>query len=287
MDPSAVRLADIEQIANLLGRRAVRRYEQPATAAVPHGRGRGKRVPRPSLATSLRDIDKAVDLIHWLMEAPDWPREVRAVRKARGQSVGERRDVSRRTVERLCLLGSAYKRKAWVSSDPQAALKQMTKAYHDAYELSKNLKRPNLYALLNAATGDLLVAWASEGGRLPKRRAAEEAVMRRLETAKELLSRTRTDENQYWTKVHDADVRLIEALLKNMLNKNSLEALLDEYGEARKLANRRTFASALDQLAFLRAMATKLGRRSAVPALEQLYSRLQPGKPAGLQPAMA
>jgi hypothetical protein len=40
------------------------------------------------------------------------------------------------------------------------------------------------------------------------------------------------------------------------------------------LANRRTFASVLDQLAFLQAMAVKLGRKSAALGLEELRNSL-------------
>ena len=231
---------------------------------------------RPSLAKSLRDIDKAIDLIQWLIKAPDWQWELRAGRKVRGQPRHNDSDVSGQTVERLCLLGSAYKRKAWVSPNPKAALGQMSRAYHQAYALSKSLKKSNLYPLLNAVAGDLLVAWASERGRLPKGGPTE--VISGLETAKELLSRTRTGENRYWIKVHDSDVRLIEALSKNKLDKSALDALADDYAEARKLANRRTFSSVLDELRFLQVMADKLGRKQAAQGLEALFKQLRPKK---------
>jgi hypothetical protein len=276
VDPSAVGFADIEQIANLLSRRAVRRYEHPAAAAM---------IP-PVLAKPLQDIDKAIELIQWLIKAPDWPRERRAGRKVDEQSPDkpqhERRDVSGRTVERLCLLGSAYKRKAWVSPDPKAALEKMSEAYHDAYALSESLKKPDPYPLLNAAAAELLVGWAAERGRPPESRPTGKAVTVGLETAKAMLVRSRTDQNRYWINIHDADVRLIEALSKNNLEKRVLSALADDYAEARKLGNRRTFSSVLDQLRFLRAMADKLGREQAAQGLETLLKQLRlkgPGRP--------
>ncbi|HJR77188.1 MAG TPA: CHAT domain-containing protein [Nitrospiraceae bacterium] len=282
VDPSAVGMVDIEQIANLLSRRAVLRYESPAAiagmprkAGVPRNeqaRRRGRSVGAPSF----RDIDKAIDLINWLMERPDWLRERHVGGKADEPPGRQQRDTSGRTVERLCLLGSAYKRMAWVSPRATMALKQMSKSYHEAYELSIRRAKPDLYPLLNATAADMILAWAAtRGGDRSRRRAGAEPPIETLNKAREAVSEAAAVANRFWTKVYHADLRLLEALVQNKLDRNALGALADEYAEARKLANRRTFASVLDHLAFLRAMAAKLGSMSAAQGLEDLRKRLE------------
>jgi hypothetical protein len=71
LDPSAIGLVDVEQLANLLGRRAVRRYEQSAAAPVPQTKERDNQRRQPPYNPSV-DIDKAIGLIQWLMQAPGW-----------------------------------------------------------------------------------------------------------------------------------------------------------------------------------------------------------------------
>ncbi|HEX2056105.1 MAG TPA: CHAT domain-containing protein, partial [Nitrospiraceae bacterium] len=278
-DPSGVGLADIEQIANLLSRRAVRRYELSLTAPA-----------RRSSSDVGRDIDRAIDLIQWLIKAPHWRQRLPADRKAPNRRDQEDHELSGKTVERLSLLGSAFKRKAWVSSDPRRALRDMSRVYHEAYDLSVKQDRTDPYPLLNAAAADMIMTWASGGrgrrsGR-PRRTGRPgriDSALTSLKQAREALSGTGMDHNRFWIKVYDADLRLLEALAADKLDQNFLRTLTDEYVEARKLANRRTFSSVLDQLHFLQAMAAKLCRKPVAQRLDEIVKRLQSDRAADPQ----
>jgi hypothetical protein len=269
LDPSAIGLVDVEQLANLLGRRAVRRYEESAMAPVSQSKKRdNQRQQRPY--NPVADIDKAIDLIQWLMQAPGW----------RQDDDRKDREIAGKTVEWLSLLGSAYKRRAWVSPNPRTALRQMSEAYGQAYKLSVSRNKPDLYPLLNWIAAGMVLNWEPVGR---GRRAKAEPDTMNLQKGKELLSRLGNEGDPFWNKVIETDYRLIEALLDSKkVEKKTFDLLADEYAEARKLANRRKFASVLDQLKFLRAMAAKFDRKAIAQALDGLSERLQAKKPEGV-----
>jgi hypothetical protein len=79
----------------------------------------------------------------------------------------------------------------------------------------------------------------------------------------------------FWSEVNQADFRLIEMLRAGNADKTTLDGLAGQYAEARKLGNRRKFASVLDQIRFLEAMAGKLGRQTIMRLLADLTRRLE------------
>jgi tetratricopeptide (TPR) repeat protein len=283
VEPSAVGFKDIEQLANLLGRRAVYRFEHRGQAAGLQGAGRGK-VPEGHALDLTTDIDEAIDLIKWLMDVPQGNKEQergsqKSPKKDGKKSEDEPETISGKTVERYSLLGSAYKRQAWISPDPKTALQKMSKAYQEAYKLSVDLKKPDLYPLLNWIVAEVILDWKpARRGKGAKIRAG----MANLKKAKELLSGPGVGDDPFWNAVNQTDYQLCEALLNNRLDKKTLDRLVEGYAEARRLGSRRKFASVLDQREFLVAMATKLKQNAIVQGLELLGKRLQSENQEGI-----
>jgi tetratricopeptide (TPR) repeat protein len=277
MDSPAVKLEDIEQLANLLGRRAVRRYEQPPHASVARGRARTKQ-PRKASYDPISDIDEAIGLLQWLIDAPQWRHE----RDSRRGETHERDQtpevISGASVGRLCLLGSAYKRRAWLNANARTALSDLrdaNQAYQKAYKLSVSQKKPDLYALQNSLVAEMILSWQPRlRGKRGRRRSKDTGEGITLAAAKELLSTSGAERTTFWNEINQTDFRLIEMLITGKVEKKTLDLLANQYVEVRRLANRRKFASVLDQLSFLEAMATKLGRRTIAQALAQLSRRL-------------
>ncbi len=282
VEPSAVGFKDIEQLANLLGRRAVHQSEHRGQANGAQGDGRRK-VVEEQTHDPLTDIEEAIGLIKWLMDVPPW--QIQGSKKQQGSKKSAKRgvkkledepEISSKTVERYSLLGSAYKRKAWISADPKMALQEMSKTYQEAYELSVELKKPDLYPLLNQIVAEVILGWK------PARRGKGSKVAAyttNLKKAKELLSGPGVGDDPFRNAVNQTDYQLIEALLDNKLDKKTLDRLAAGYAEARKLTNLRKFASVLDQREFLVAMATRLRQNPIALGLDQLGKRLQSEKP--------
>lgn len=269
VEPSAVGFKDVEQLANLLGRRAVYRSEYRGQATGVQGAGRRK-VPEEQTHDPMTDIEESIGLIKWLMDVPHDSKK--SAKRDVKRSEDEAGKVSGKTVERYSLLGSAYKRKAWISADPKTALQEMSKAYQEAYKLSVDLKKPDLYLLLNWILAEVILGWKPARRRRGSKVRAGTA---NLKKAKELLSGPGVGDDPFWNAVNQTDYQLSEALLDNRLDKKTLDRLVEGYAEARRLGSRRKFASVLDQREFLVAMATKLGQNAIVQGLGQLGKQLE------------
>jgi len=242
-DPAAVTLKDVEQLANLLGRSAVAKH-----AAEP---ARLKRLEKSKKATApgsgpMEDIDEAVRLIESLRKS------------------GE-------TVERYSLLGSAFKRKAWISRDPAPALRKMQEAYKDAWVLSKKAGQSNPYPQLNLLFAEVILSWGSD----KRRRLSTELCKSLKQLRADLVTRSR-QKDSFWDEVMLPDCELALALLEGPLSKQTQEKLTESYQEARKRASRREFASVLDQIEFLATMAARLGKKDIAKTLDQLGKLLEP-----------
>jgi hypothetical protein len=154
-------------------------------------------------------------------------------------------------------------------------LRTANQAYQQAYRLSVSRKKPDLYPLQNWLVADMVLSWQPRRrGERGRRHSKDTGEGITLAAAKELLSTSGAEGVTFWDEVNQTDFRLIELLIDGKLEKKTLDLLANQYMEARKLANRRKFASVLDQLRFLEAMATKLGRRTIAQALAHLSRRL-------------
>ena len=196
----------------------------------------------------------------------------------RGESA---REAPGKTVERLSLLGSADKRKAWISSNPGPALEQMKQAYEKASHLAERQKSSTLYPKLNQLFAEVVLGWDSKR----KRHRTKPEVRKDLERLKsELVEHNRTKDS-FWDEVMLYDGQLALALLGSSLRSQTMKVLVERYRDSRRRASRREFASVLDQFEFLETMAFKMGKKEIGGSLDQFGKVLEPLEKEDEKPA--
>jgi tetratricopeptide (TPR) repeat protein/pimeloyl-ACP methyl ester carboxylesterase len=237
-------LKDIEQLANFQAREAARRMKVEDPAAL------------------LPDIDQAIHLLEMVMGlAPGLGPQPSP---ASGPSPA-------RTGERLALLGSCHKRKAWISaSGREAALAQMARFYQNAFDLARDQGRFDAYPLLNWITAELCLAWQEGRPEAPPDIASDRR--QRLNRAREELDRVIQQEKNFWTVVMRVDAELLQAFYEGELSARQVGLLAEKYRDAALLGSEREFASVLDQIDFLTAMAGS--RKQVAKTLRSLRRRL-------------
>ena len=173
----------------------------------------------------------------------------------------------RETVERLSLLGSAWRRRAWVSRAPAAALEKMQHSYNEAYQLSQQQSRPDPYPLLNSVVAGLIMQWyPATRSSAPKRRELRQ----QLQAARSLLpeggvvSVAQEGEWDPWLVSMSIDRQLLSALIDG--NCNTLrEDFIARYRAFSRRASPREFASVLDNLEFLQTLAARAKSAESLP----------------------
>jgi hypothetical protein len=248
-EDAVITLRDIEQLANFEIRHAVERWESGE---------------KPEAVVT--DVDNGIRRLECIMAGfyPGKPAE--------SAGAAEPAANAGKTVERLSMLGSAWKRRAWISkSDRTQALGKMAGYYREAFTLGRQKGRFDPYPLLNWLTGELAQDWQKEA-REPK------SLQQRVPDFSALLARTRSElaaalsaASSFWTVVMQVDAQLVEALFAENLG-NASDLIAQNYLEARKLGSPREFDSALDQLDFLIAMAAS--NRPLAKALAGLRRKL-------------
>jgi tetratricopeptide (TPR) repeat protein len=195
----------------------------------------------------LAEIDKAIGHLEWLVAPPS----------------------GKETSERLSLFGSAYKRRAWIAGDLSAAVAavgKMTDRYSRACRLSEG-KDP--YPVLNLLFARLVDGWV---GGSPLVKAAD--MEAELGGARAELDGRLAQGPDFWAEASRIDCDLLAALGEDRLDSDAAESLASRYREARKLASRREFASVLDQIEFLAAMATMAKKTDLGQRLRKLLDRV-------------
>ena len=190
-------------------------------------------------------------------------------------TVGEGEETDRGvTVERLSLLGSAYKRKAWVSKadDREGPLGEMKEYYKKAFQLAENKGRFNAYPLLNWLTAEIVMAWQSRADR-PAEDNKEAKISEYIRRAESELKAALGKQREFWTEIMLADAALIETLAMGFPEKETIVEFAERYLETRKIGSPREFESTLDQIDFLAAMAES--RKPLAAALAQLRQLLK------------
>jgi hypothetical protein len=173
-------------------------------------------------------------------------------------------------VERLSLLGSAYKRRAWIGVEVPPSLERMQDAYGRALQLAQASRRSDPYPLLNQLFGQLVLDWHGIDASV----LTVEALQAQLEPVSAGLRARLATTKEFWDVVMLADIELLEALVAGTLQKRRA-AIADLYLEARKLASPREFGSVLDQIAFMAAM----GRRARPEVAAELEALAQAVRP--------
>jgi tetratricopeptide (TPR) repeat protein len=217
-DSGALRMKDLEQLANIRARAAAERFlhgdpDHPASEA--------------ERERALGLIDKSVRELERLIE------------------IGP-------TNERYALLGSVAKRWAGVAKARgvcEAALRTMVGAYTNAHELSS--RKP--YALLNALTGVLVLGgpWDEQPEETQLRYLSKADFEEALRRGEELAALRARDAHDFWDRVYEPEAETLRFLYEGKLNENVerlgriWEQLVEKEGSARE------HASVRDQLGFL------------------------------------
>jgi hypothetical protein len=254
LDPFSISLGDIEQLANLLSRQALVTQQE------------GGAGDRQITARAQADSEEAISLIKWLMDSPSWRRGGMG-KKTRGS----RDEAPGKTPERLSLLGSAYKRKAWISADPAGAIEQMKLAYQKASERAGKDGSSFLYPKLNQLFAEVILTW----GRQPRRHRSKPVLRKELERLQSELEQLSQSRDSFWDEVMSHDGQLALALLDDRQAARNMEKLAARYRDSRRRASPREFASVLDQFEFLKAMALKMGKKGVAEWLDGLRKALE------------
>ena len=239
---AALTLKDLEQLANYETRRALLQWRSGAAGA----------------SELVGRIDGAIERLQWLI--------------GRDGATADRRTADDRasaTAERFNLLGSAYKRRAWIDAANRARdLKLAFDAYAAAFSIAQRDARDTAYPLLNKIQAALVLRWQRVPG-APAIGAADRAA---IEAAARALDASAAARTELWDAASRADRWLTVALLDDTLTPQEEERLVQHYLYARRIGSPREFASVLDQLEFLAAMATSDAIRASLERITRLAS---------------
>jgi pimeloyl-ACP methyl ester carboxylesterase/tetratricopeptide (TPR) repeat protein len=241
VEKSTMRARDIELLANLEARYAISAFKQSDI----------------SKADLLIDtaIERFEDLIR--VSSPD--------ELADGTPLNERAGA---TSHRLALLGSAFKRKAWMRSGSERDkwLARSLDCYRRAHR-----KAPGAYPLLNALMLEVAIGWQRSGGLTAARQKEIQSEVSRLEVE---LETTASTDRGFWTAAMLGDVALVSALCRPSLDAAAIDRARSRYREAVKRANPRELRSALDQIDVLIKLADK--KPAVAQALRELCDSIAP-----------
>ena len=154
------------------------------------------------------------------------------------------------TGERLSLLGSAYKRKAWVTTgqERKEALIKMSENYMRAYELRRDkADMIDPYPLLNWLTGKLVLGWFEQSQTEHSKKELLEQLLQ-VEISVRASEEPKTD---FWS-----SITLVECALIRYLTQTDLALYTDEIVQGYKAAqlrgaSSREFRSVLENQEFL------------------------------------
>jgi CHAT domain/Tetratricopeptide Repeats-Sensor len=232
-EDGAVTARDVEQCANLLGRRAVQEWS-------------GNESDPEVTNKAIGDIRRAIYVL---------------------KSVLGGRHGERLTSERLALIGSAYKRLAWLDRDGRAeALERMAFYYRKGVERARERHVDSAYPLLNVRWAEVAMQWQGLSGEtdLLSSLAAD------LEAAREEIdAKEQADGPQFWQDSLRVDCELLETLHSGTLSAGRVGELAGQYASRREYASAREFASVCDHLGFLTAMS------EPIPVLASLLRELR------------
>jgi len=227
----------IEQYANLLGRWALAEWQTAQASGDPK-----------HIATVATDAKKKLD---------EAIAQLQTLRQLAGDST-----------ERFFLLGSAYKRLAWIGTDSQTkeALKNMEEAYEKAHLFA--LKRGGIdhYPTLNWLIARI-VRQRRDDSRQPL-----DIVHEWLDRIEQIAAEKDRQEPNFWNGTIKPECELVRGLTDNALNTRQAAIVRDYLAARQRGASAREFRSVSDQLDFLIEMLSRQTRLSE--ALKWIKSRL-------------
>ena len=181
------------------------------------------------------------------------------------------------TAERLLLLASWQKRRAWLSTElgqTRRALDRM----REYYDLALSRRPPNdYYPRLNMIMGHVVTAWLASGAPAKRRRdgaAGQRRLVEDLEAVARKIELLLKQGPDFLVDQARIDCKLLSCIAADSLSEPLLNQLAGEYLDIRALSSLREFASIRDQIDFLCRMATIGGRQPLVKSLQELLRRL-------------
>ena len=245
-DDAEATLHDIEQLSNLEIRWAVREWEN------------GEKTDEV-----LKRIDRGIERMECLIEGLH----------IKSLSEEEKKDEETgHTSERLSILGSAYKSRAWVSeANRKNSLEKMKNYFEQAIQLAEKKAQFDPLLLLSYLTGEIVIVW-QEGGDKPTDDKAK-MISKHLIKAREELTIKFKRNPSFWTAIMLAHVELIQKLSVGRLSNQAINGITDIFLKAKRLGSPREFRLSLDDIDFLIKMAEI--NHTFVEPLKRLRQMLQ------------
>jgi tetratricopeptide (TPR) repeat protein len=174
------------------------------------------------------------------------------------------------TPERLNLLGSAFKRLAWINSDHERrrqALAEGLAAYIKAHELrNAGVEMRDAYPVTNLLSIWAVMRWLGLNPE-PLKREPTELIAAALQWAERQEARN----PDFWSTVATADCRLTEAMLQERVDDGTSRAICDHYRLAIvRGTSPKSVGAVREHVAFALHMARLATKRSHIAALQRV-----------------
>jgi pimeloyl-ACP methyl ester carboxylesterase len=182
-----------------------------------------------------------------------------------------------KTAERLSLIGSAHKRRAWITQgdERKKALAKMAEHYREAHEKRYDEQRRTMdtYPLLNWLAAEILLGWYGE-----KPGITSAGIKEWCERARAFAEGKDRQDPSFWNSVVKPECDLVQALACAALNEQK-QAIVNAYRHAKSRgASPREFRSVIEHVEFLTRMAAEAPKKAKLEtefkALQELTDKL-------------
>jgi len=175
------------------------------------------------------------------------------------------------TIERLSLLGSAYKRLAWMQDDEserKKALEKMRENYQLAFTNSGKI---DAYLLTNWGAAKAILSWSDKKYEQSWKQELDSQVVKVIAEAKQKLSIN----PEYWDSVVDPDCLLMMALVKGVLDADDCKRIVEGYRlAAERGASHKDKAALREHIEFLIFMTEQARQTELWKNLQEILRQL-------------
>jgi len=249
-DSASLTLRDIEQLANLMTRLAVEST---------------RKAGKPAQREVAGLFGEAEELLQWVTTPLMERKGTHPLARSNDQL----------TAERLLLLASWQKRRAWLSRDIGEALRAIEKM-REYYDLALSRRPANdYYPRLNLVVAQTVTSWLARSA--PAKRSPARSQQRLVAELEAIASRIELllmEGPDFLVDQARIDCKLLNCIVGDTLTESLLDDLAGEYLDIRALSSLREFGSIRDQIDFLCHMAMTGGRKPIAQSLQLLLKRL-------------
>ena len=159
------------------------------------------------------------------------------------------------TIERLSLLGSAYKRLAWLQAtkaERKKALERMSEHYRHAFNLSLEKSKNQAYPLTNWITAEAILSWFDKN----RDQGWQENLPAQIDEVMTKAKQKMAVNPEYWDSVVEPDCLLMMALVKGVFAAEDCNRIVEAYRlAAERGASLKDAAALREHIEFLVFMA--------------------------------